>query len=336
MTLKKKYSLTDLAKELGVSTTTVSFVLNDRAKEMKISEETQKRVFDLAKQWNYRPNALARSLRMGKTRLIGLIIPNIADLFYAKIAHQLERHAAENDYRLIFGSTDENLKLESDLLDTMRNQSVDGIIMAPTDPEAEHVTQLIEEGFPLVLIDRALDSQATNSIVVENEKGFQQLTQHLITKGCKRIALLTFPTSVLTLAQRLDGYKNALAQNNIPLDSELIVEISSTSVKQGVKESLDRLCSGGDPIDGIVCTNNILGSSAIWYLNVFKQETLGQYEIGCFDNIDLFDYSSPAVTATAQPLKEIANQSLDLLQAKIKDKNSPNEHRVLPLDFIER
>jgi len=126
----KKIFLKDIAEELNLSKTAVSLVLNNRGDENKISKETQKRILDFAKKNNYRPNQMARGLSLGKSETIGLIVPNISDIFYARIAHYIELKAKEFGYNVVFSSSNENATIEKELIYSMLNRQVDGLIIA--------------------------------------------------------------------------------------------------------------------------------------------------------------------------------------------------------------
>ena len=189
----KKTSLADIAKALDVSKTLVSMVLNGQGDLHGINVNTQKRVMDKAKELNYKPNRMARGLRTGKSNSIGLIVADIANPFYAKIARSIEDYAYDKGFHLMFASSDENPKREEELIDMLTDRQVDGLIIASTLNESnkQPLVNLKNSNIPFVLIDRYIEGIEVDMVVGDNEKGAFDLTNHLLDKGKKKIALLT-------------------------------------------------------------------------------------------------------------------------------------------------
>jgi len=202
----KKVSLNDIAKSLSVSKALVSFVLNGQGEEKGISSKTQERVRAKAKDLNYKPNFIARGLRLGKSHTIGLIVADISNKFYAKIAKRIEEVAAENNYHLIICSSDEDPVKELGLIEMLRERQVDGLIISTTQKDTTIFKQLKKEAFPFVLIDRNLPQLQTNYVGVENIKGAYLATQKLLTNNYQKIALLKIsPFYLSTIKEREVG-----------------------------------------------------------------------------------------------------------------------------------
>src|SRR5690554_1774744 len=168
---KKKLSIQDLARELGVSTTTVSFVLNGKAKEKRLSAALTKRVLDYAEKVGYRPNELAKSLRTGKTKIIGLVIEDISNPFFANIARYIEAKAYSRGYRIIYCSTENDAQRTAEFIQLFRDRYVDGYLITPPVNIADTLASLVQEGLPVVQFDRFIPEVETDSVVVDNRKG---------------------------------------------------------------------------------------------------------------------------------------------------------------------
>ncbi|HJP64174.1 MAG TPA: LacI family DNA-binding transcriptional regulator, partial [Mucilaginibacter sp.] len=152
--MKKKLSIVDIANQLNISKTTVSFILNGRAKEKRISDEVVEKVLKFVKEVEYKPNSLAKSLRTGKSNTIGLMVEDISNHFFANIARLIEDKAYENGYKLTYCSTDNKTEKTREMIAMFRDRHVDGYIIAPPEGIEDDIAQLISEGFPVVLFDR--------------------------------------------------------------------------------------------------------------------------------------------------------------------------------------
>jgi len=154
--MKKRILISDIAKALGVSVTTVSFILNDKAKEKRISESLTKRVLDYVKKVGYKPNELAKSLRTGKTKIIGLIIEDISNPFFGNIARLIETKVYEQGYRIIYCSTNNDSEKTKELIGMFKDRQVDGFIITPSEGIEDTISNLIQSNVPVVLFDRYL------------------------------------------------------------------------------------------------------------------------------------------------------------------------------------
>jgi LacI family transcriptional regulator len=160
--LKKKLSIVDIANSLNISKTTVSFILNGRAQEKRISDELVKRVLKYVKEVGYKPNSLAKSLRTGKSNIIGLLVQDISNHFFATIARRIEDLAYQSGYKIIYSSTDNDTQKTRELIAMFRDRHVDGYIITPPDNIEDDINELISDGFPVVLFDRYLPKVATD------------------------------------------------------------------------------------------------------------------------------------------------------------------------------
>lgn len=336
----KKASLADIAKELGVSKTLVSMVLNDQGDLHGINIDTQKRVKEKAKELNYKPNRVARGLRTGQTYTLGLIVTDISNPFYSKIARSIENFAYNAGYHLIFASSNENPKREEELIEMMLDRQVDGLILATTltNTNKQPIERVLNQKTPLVLIDRYIEdiNFDLDTVIGDNEKGAFSLTEHLISKQCKKIALFTItPNHLSSIRDRIKGYKAAVNQHgNV---EEIIIDIPYEDVVNSVNKSLDNIIKN-NLADGIITLNNTLASACVNYFKSNNISLPNDIKFASYDDVEWFKYANPSITGVAQPLSEIGEKSIEILLKKISAKNTEieTEHISLSAVLIER
>ena len=333
----KTTSLNDIAKSLNVSKTLVSFVLNDQGDKKGISSKTQKKVLDKAKELNYKPNHIARGLRLGKSFTIGLIVADISNKFYAKIAKQIEKVACQYNYNLIFCSSDENPEKEVELINMLKERQVDGIIISTSQQNAAIFSQLKKEKYPFVLIDRNLPKLSAHFVVVDNYTGAYEATEHLIKNGYQKIALLKIsPAYLSTIRERELGYRGALKNNGIRINNKLIRTINFSDIQQIVRSVLRELIQPPFKIDAIFSVNNNITVACLEYLNEMNLRIPQDLAIVSFDDIDLFRFSYPTITAVAQPIEEIGEIAVNILMDEINGLTQDKKQLALPVKLIER
>ncbi len=330
----KKKSIKDIAQDLGVSKTTVSFVLNKKGDEKNISKKTQKLILDYIKEVNYQPNQIAKSLKNGTTNTIGYLVPDISNPFFAKIGRIIEDLLWDMGYHLIIGSTDEKKEKEELLLDMFVNRQVDGLIIASCFINSDALKSLSKQNFPIVFFDREDPGFLANYILVENKISMIEAIQKTIDKGAKKIGLLSITPDVYSLKLRIDGYKQALADNGLEQDQNLLRIVDNNQIKESAKKELKYLIEAG--VDVVVFTNNQITATAIWLMNMLYPEKVKEITFVSFDNLDIFDYSMPKVISIAQPIDSIAKHSVDILEDVIRTKESKNTRIELKPKLIER
>jgi LacI family transcriptional regulator len=315
----RKTSLADVAKSLGVSKTLVSLVLNGRGNEKGISKDTQKRVWERVKEMNYKPNQMARGLRMGKSNTIGLLVADIANPFYAKICRSIEDHAAQHGYNLIICSSDENPEKESELLQMLIDRQVDGLIFSTTQAKTDDILQFKRSKFPFVLIDRCLPRIETNYVGVDNRKGAHEVVEHLLELGNRRIGCLAIsPSHLSTIKDRIAGYKDALKAHQIRFDGKLVREIPFEDIKQSVRKEIKELLMPPHNVTALFVVNNNVAVACLEALQEMNIKVPQDLALVSFDDIELFKLCYPPVTAVAQPIEEIGSNAMALLLENIK------------------
>lgn len=322
--MTKKVSLKDIAQALDLSTTTVSFVLNNQSTQKRISPAVEKKVKAMAELMQYTPNLLAKSLRTGVTKTIGLIVEDIANYFFSNIAKIIEEKALQKGYKVFYSSTNGSPQKAKELIFLLRERKVDGFIITPTAGIEEDITQLQKMNIPLVLIDRYYPAITTNYVVSNNYKGAYDATMHLIAKGHKKIFLVTLASTQVQMQDRLQGYTNALAQHNIILSKRMILYINFNTAPKDAVAAIQQLLTYKP--DAILFTTNYLG---IYGLEAIKMNHLiipQHVSVVCYDEHDLFRLYQPGITTVVQPITHIANAAVQyLIQAM--EKNTETIHQ---------
>ena len=336
----KKTLLEDIAKELNVSKTLVSMVINGKGDAYGISKKTQEKVLAKAGEMEYTPNVFARALRTGKSHLIALLVADISNPFYSNIAKHVEKELATKGYNLMICSTDENVEREEKLISLFAEQHmIDGLIIATTNTSGEYFKKERLRNFPIVFIDRYLPDIESNYVVANNYQGSYELTELLVKKGCKNILALNItPSHISSLTERVKGYKDALKKHDIAFKDENLVEISFDNIQNDVRTQLTKRLKQGK-IDAIYTLNNHIATAC---LNVFNEMGFDAKKEGVlfasFDDISLFDFVKPSVISVSQPVENIGIEAANLALQLIEDKgnNSGVKKIVLPTSIISR
>lgn len=322
----------DIAQDAGVSTATVSRVLN---KTQSVSEELQARVEASVAKLGYRPNIVARSLRLRRTFVIGMIIPNVSNAYFMDIVRAAEDVAIESGYAGTICSSDQDLTKERRYVEMLRDRMVDGALIAVADRQASDLSSLVRAKVPIVLIDRRLDDAALDSVTVDTRSGAYSGVQHLVQRGYKRIATIAGPQSVSTGADKLEGYREALRDAGLPIDEELIC-IGDYSDASGYE--LGRgLLNISHPPQAVLAANNLM---TLGLLRAVQERGLRiPHDIGIigFDDNKWASLLSPPVTFVDQPTYELGKTATELLLARMKGERRPSvEHVVLRTRLIVR
>ena len=337
----KKVSLADIAQTLGVSKTLVSMVLNDKGDENGISKKTQDRVKELANELNYKPNQFARGLRIGRSNTIGLVVSDISNPFYSKLARFVEDAVSEAGFNLMICSSDESEDKEVKLIEMLLNKQVDGIILSSTHDTTEHIQGLVQDNFPLVLIDRTYGDLESHSVVVDNRTGAKEAVEHLILNGHTKIAaMIISPSHISTQVERLDGYKDALSENNIPVNKYYEKVINRDDIYKNISTVLKEWKNDRMMPSAIFVSNNQI---AIGCLEVFRDNGFSiprDISIVSFDDIELFRLYSPPITSVIQPIQSIARNAVDILLEEVKQTEDTEaiskKHKLLSTNIVVR
>jgi LacI family transcriptional regulator len=314
--VEKKISIIEVAKRLDVSPTTVSFILNGRSKEKRISDEIRDKVLKFVEEIGYKPNSLARSLRTGKTNTIALMVESISDPFFGHIARNIEEKAYKSGYKILYSSTGNNTEKTKEFLKMYEERHVDAYIIAAPEGIEGELQAIIDSGKPVLLFDRYLKDLKTDTILVDNYQSTAKAVEELIQSGFKNIAFITLDSLQSQMNDRLLGYEETLKKHKLP---QYLKEISYDFPPEKVTAHIEAFLQRRGEIDAVVFATNYLcvyGLKAIEKLGLIIPKDLG---IVVFDDQDLFELYKPQITAIAQPIEEIANQIISLLLNKLNN-----------------
>jgi len=329
--MKKKITIGDIAKALGVSKTTVSFVLNGKARDIQISQELEKRVRDYIQEVGYVPNQYAQGLRNGRTRTIGMLVEDISDSFFAAIARQVEEKAYEKGYQIVYSSTENDSRKTKELLEVYRNSRVDGYIIAPPPAVEAEVQALIKDGFPVVLFDRTLPGIETDSVMVDNFESAYGAMEHLISNGFKRIAFITLSSDQVQMLERERGYLQAMSAIGSPYT---IKRIKYHDDKERSIQEIMQFLNTHSYIDAVFFATNYIAENGLEAMNKLQLRIPEDMAVMVFDDNNMFRLFSPSISAIAQPIQQIAAQAIDLVLDRLVDKKAAvqQEHKHVQLN----
>jgi len=323
--MKKRILISDIAKALGISVTTVSFILNDKAKEKRISEALTKRVLDYVKKVGYKPNELAKSLRTGKTKILGLIIEDISNPFFGNIARLIESKVYEQGYRIIYCSTNNDVEKAKELIQMFYDRQVDGFIITPSDGLEDTVKQLQQNNIPVVLFDRYFPGLETDYVGADNFQGAFDASNHLCQQGYRRIGFVSLYSDQTQMKERSDGYMKAKQQSFI---QKIQMDASDEEAMESLREFI---CE--NRLDAVLFSTNYLAISG---LKAAKKFNFTMPAVIAFDDHTVFKLVEPAITVVSQPIKDIAENLINILLLRLQGKIKATRRMVLPCELKVR
>ena len=335
--MKIRATLKQIAKELDVSVSTVSKALNDSP---EISEQTKTRIKEYAKLKNYKPNVIGLNLKNRKTKTIGVIIPNILDSFFAKVFSGIEKVADAKGYNVIMCISNESLEKEVRIIDMLSNGTIDGFILSISEEaqklkEYNHLKDVINEGTPIVMFDRIVDEVACDKVIVDDFDSALNATQHLINTGCKNIALFSSVDNLSVGKLRAEGYLQALKNNNIIINPNLIIRTDSESDLKNKIETVFDI----NKIDGIFA---VVENDSVAALRISQKKGYKVPEevsiIGFADGILASRRLSPSLSTLSQYGVEIGEAAAKLMIDRLesKEENLPYETVIIKTELRER
>jgi len=311
-------TIKDIARILGVSPSTVSRALKDHP---DISEDTKKLVKTFAEKVNYRPNALALSLRNRKTNMIGLIIPEIVHHFFSSVISGIEDMAYAEGYHIMICQSNENYQREVMNVQALTDLRVDGLIVSvsKTTKDFDHIEKVSKDGIPVVLFDRVVEQLDLDKVVIDDFDGARIATEHLIKSGCKNILHLSAPIHLLIGKNRFEGYEAALKNNNLEVDNDLVLKCDT---REDVISLQSHILSLAPKIDGIFAVNDSTAIAVMQILqkNGFKvPEDIQVVGFGDGPNATI---TSPTLTTVEQKGYEMGRESVKILLHRLANPNA--------------
>jgi len=331
-------TIKDIAKSLGLSTSTVSRALRD---SYEISPETKKKVLEYAEKINYQPNPIALSLKQRRSFSIGVVVCEIANSFFSQIINGIESIANQHGYNVIIAQSGESFERELGNLQFLASRSVDGLIISVSTEtrDFEFFRSLKEKGLPIVFFDRIVDEIETHKVIVDNKKGVYDATNHLIRNGYTRIAAIANAKELSITKDRLAGYQSALEENHFAVNECLIQYCQHGGmILSEVQEAVSNLLKLSPRPDAIVSTSDKLTTGSLRILKANNIEVPDQMGLVGFSNTDLTELLNPSLTVIKQPAFEMGRLASELLFQLIEGKQPVVEFetRVLTTELIIR
>lgn len=331
--MPRKASLKTIAEKVGVSIASVSYVLSKGA-DSGISQEVSDRIKKAAKELNYQPNQIAKSLKSGKTNTIGLIVADISNPFFAHIARVVEDEAAKLDYTVIFGSSDEKAAKSKELIKVLGNRQVDGFIIAPTENSQEQIQNLLDQKMPLVLLDRYFPELPASYVALDNYSSANAAVQSLIDSGYKKIGVVAYSHTLFHVRERIRGYREACINNGLKIDEDWVRTVDYDTLKSSMSQHIDAAIAGADPVDALFFTTNTLAINGIRALDKMDVKIPRDLGVVVFDQSEVFEFFYCPLSYVKQPIEEMAKRSVQILLGQINAKTAKMEHINLEANLV--
>lgn len=320
-----KPTINDVAFEAGVSKSTVSQFLNKRYQYM--STTTRQKIAEAIEKLEYHPNQIAKSLKQKNTNVVAFICANLSSRFSLELLATIENYFQKVGYSVIIAKTDDDPKKERELIESFIARQIDGIIVFPTYENKEFYETLHKQKIPIVFVDRLLKGVDIPSVLLDNKAAGYEATKIMLDKEHKKIAILTFPLGddITTRVERLEGYNQALKEDDITENSEYIINCQ----REEVSEKLTELMNLGNPPTALVITNDILLETVLMWVKEHNISVPNELSLVGIDNVSFARLFDPEITTLAQPITDIGEKASELLLEMIKNKFDPkSELRV--------
>ncbi|NIJ44154.1 LacI family transcriptional regulator [Wenyingzhuangia heitensis] len=336
--MKKKLTIKDIAKELSVSISTVSKALND---SHEIAETTKKRIQAYAKEFNYKPNFNALSLKNKKTKTIAVLIPNMLKYIYAQVFNGIEQVANELGYKIITCVSNEKTSKEIEILEMLSNGSIDGFIISPAletsiNKEYSHFQDVLDEGFPIVMFDRIPKELDCDKVMIKDHKATFNAVEHLKNTGCTNIAFISTNNKLTSTKKRKKGYLKALEEFKLPANKDIMVDLTEINYKEYERALTPML--ENNQIDGVITTNEATGIAIQKVAQKLGYSIPGNFSVIAFSNGILARHASPQMTTISQHGEKMGAKAAKLLIQRIEEdiENPDYETKIIKTDLVMR
>jgi LacI family transcriptional regulator len=331
--MKRKVTLKQIAKELDVSISTVSKSLRNSA---EISEDTKIKVQAFAKLYNYKPNNIALSLKNRKTKTIGIIIPEIVHHFFATVISGIEQVANENGYNVIVCLSNESFDKEVLNMEMLANGSIDGFVIALSKETQQkkdyhHILETTSQGMPVVMFDRVTNDVFCDKVIIDDKTAAEEAVQFLIDKGLKKIGLITTIDYVSVGKLRTEGYLQALMNNEIRVNHELILKIEDID---NCSEAIEKFVAEKD-LDGVFAVNELFAVTTIKSANLIGKKVPNDISVVGFTDGIISNYSTPSITTVSQNGIAMGRKAAKLLIDRLENETEDEEDEFYTTEIIE-
>ena len=329
---RKKYvTIKDIAKEAGVSINTVSRALNNKP---DISKETKRKILKIAKELGYVKNITASSLRQKETRIVGVIIADSSNPFYAEVLKGIEAASRKYGYQIILMNTERIYKNEEEAINTLLQRRVDGLLIAPIQDKDDDIRRLMEMNFPVVIVGRHFDDIEVNEVFNDEIKGGFIATDYLIKKGRRKILMISAELFRSAAKMRLEGYKKALEENGIHFDRDMVI-ITGVGIEDGYN-AVNQAISKGIDFDSIFCYNDMLALGVIKALKERGFSIPENVSIVGYDDIIFSSFVCPALTTVRIDKYRLGYEAFKILIDIVKGRRKKIKRKVLDVELVIR
>lgn len=336
---QKRLSLKDVARMAGVAPSTVSFVLNGKAQQMRISDELATKVMAVVRKSGYQPHQVAVHLRTGQSKTLGLIVESISGAFFAELARVIESEADKFGYKVVYCSTENNARKGGELIRMLQQQQVDGYLITPVAGMEEDIALLHTHKRPVVLIDSYFPDISVPYVLIDNFNGVKQGMEHLLEKGFQKIGFVTVNIDMVQMQQRLHAYRDTLRKHDISVRKKRILELAYNTPHHTAIAQLQTFIRDNADMDAIFFATNYLGILGLESIAALGLRMPDDIAVLCFDDHDIFRLYPPGITVIQQPIEEIARTAIQLLMHQLDKQNGSVQRKrqvMVPGKFIRR
>jgi LacI family transcriptional regulator len=324
----KRPTIDDVAKLAGVGTMTVSRTINGHP---YVSDAVAKKVHAAIRKLNYSPNRAAQMLNGRPSATIGLVVPDLADPFFAVLTHAVQQAARQHKYQVWIAASDSDIAVEKMEVDQMISRSVDGVLLVSSKADDAYLSSVTAGKVPFVAIDRPIAAVATDSLEVENYGGTREAVEHLIAHGRKRILCIGYNAQQPTIQKRVEGYVAAVRGAGLPVITEV-----AASETTSLRSVLAKAFSKSSPPDAIFALNNVATLHTLEALHELKVRVPNQVALIGFDDIEAWRVTNPPLTAVRQPVAEMGSLAVQILLDRTRFAGKSATRTILPTRLVLR
>jgi LacI family transcriptional regulator len=314
----KRATIYDIAKTAGVSIGTVSRVMNGKD---RVHPDTRARILAIAEQLRFQPSASARGLAMNRAHTIMMLVSDIANVYFAELAREINKASRTRGYRIILGDSDETINVEAEYLRTLLDRSVDGLIIAPLSTRANIplYQDFVRRGFPLVMIDTDIEGVEVDCVKVDNERGGEMAVEYLHAKGHERIAFVSGDINFQTNRLRFQGYRSGLQRLGLPVCEEYFV-LNQQFLESAGFGGVGQLFSLSKPPTAIFASSDLTAMACIHEVIGRGLRVPEDVAVVGFDNLAISSHMDIPLTTVAQPKDKVGGKAVELVLDRVENR----------------
>ncbi|NLG84162.1 MAG: LacI family transcriptional regulator [Firmicutes bacterium] len=324
--MKKPVTLHDIAREAGVSFNTVSRALNDKP---DINEETKRRVLEVARRLDYRPNRVARGLRQRRTATIGVVVADLANPFFAEVVEGIDRVCTARGYGLLLANTEEDPARELAAVQHLVERQVDGVLLAPTQRDLASLHYLVKKGVPFSLLARFFKDFAAQAVINDDREGARSAVSHLLSRGHRRILFLNGPSYNSSASLRLEGYRLAHAEVGLPVDETLI--LTTNARMDGGKAAIETALQHSLEFTAVFCFSDYVAFGALRALRRAGKRIPAEMAVMGYDDVAFAELVNPPLSTVRIAKTRLGATAAEALLARIEGTSSLSGERLITL-----